>query len=277
MQKHLFIKLALIISCVATSALQAQWSGFENPEYNQTTQYSEWEHFMTTTNATPDISNGTSGTLTETTGAGFVSSMLNIYSFSQDQAFSIAGNSSSELGQLNLQFAIWGEPESLTAAPELTIAGTATTITPAESSNSSEGSIYIEGQGNIAITVFNFFWDLSEYIVNSYELDFGLAVHTSLDKVRIDTTTEKLTAEPEPIIPINVTTSIVNGDITLSFPTHVGNSYQIKWTSDLATAGAVQTWNDLSSLIIGDGSTQQVTDLASSENDSRFYSIIITN
>lgn len=277
MHKHLYTQLILITFCMASQALQAQWDGFSEPVYGGTTQYSEWEHFITTTNAMPDIADGTSGTLTETTGAGFPSSTLNIYSYSLDTQFSVAGSSANDLGQLNLQFVIWGAPDYLNISPEFSIGSSETFLAANTFSNSSEGSIYIEGRGDIAITVFSFFWDLSGYVVNDYQIDFGLAVHTSLDKVRIDTSTATLTPESEPIVLIHITTSIVNGEIVLVFPTHIGNNYQIKWTSDLTTAVAVATWNDLGPLIAGDGNTQQKVDPESRESSQRFYSIIITN
>lgn len=269
-----FLLLAL---STASHSLQAQWSGFSDPEYDDTTQYSEWEHFITTTNATSDVANGTNGTLSETTGAGFPSSTLNIYSYSLDTQFSITGSSSNDLGQLNLQFVIWGTEDFLNIAPELSIGSTETSLAANNFSSASDGTIYIEGQGDITITTFSFFWDLSGYVVSDYQIDFGLAVHTSLDKVRIDTSTATVTSAPEPIVLIDVTTTMVDGDIALNFPTHIGHNYQIKWTSDLSTAGAVATWNDLGSLIAGHGATQQIADPDSSESSQRFYSIVITN
>ncbi|WPJ97567.1 hypothetical protein SH580_07575 [Coraliomargarita algicola] len=277
MLNSLYTRFILITVAFATQALQAQWTGFSDPAYDGITQYSEWEHFITTNNATPDVANGTNGSLSETTGAGFPSSTLNIYSYSLDTQFSIYGSSTNDLGQLNLQFVIWGSEDFLNLEPLLQVTGSKTGIAADSSNHASDGTIYIEGQGDIEITVFSFFWDLSEYIVTDYQIDFGLAVHTSLDKVRIDTRTGTLVTEPEPIVPIEVTTSIVDDDIALNFPTYSGNYYQIKWTDDLTSAGTVNNWNDLGTLIAGNGAVQQIIDPDSSEDEQRFYSIIITN
>ncbi|MFW5873843.1 MAG: hypothetical protein ACOCVJ_00395 [Verrucomicrobiota bacterium] len=277
MRKHLFSKLWWITSSLTAGVLHAQWSGFSDPDFGGTTQYSEWDNFTTTTDAAPDVADGTNGALDETSGSGFVSSTLNIYSFSQNMEFEVAGASDSDLGQLNLQFVIWGEPENLISSPELFAEGSGSAIQPYDSSTTSDGSIFVEGFGDIAITVFDFAWDLGEVLVNAYRIDFGLAVHTSLDKVRIDTTTETLTPPPEPIVPIDVIPSMASGNMTLSFPTHPGNDYQVKWTTSLADAGPVDTWNDLGAPITGDGSTKQVTDPGSGGSDERFYSIVISN
>ena len=104
-----------------------------------------------------------------------------------------------------------------------------------------------------------------------------MRVHTSLDKVRLDTSTEAPLAELAPIIPVQPSWSFQNGKMSLIFSTHIGNYYQIKWTNDLANAGPVSTWSNLGSTITGDGNPVEVTDEGSNEQDSRFYSVIITN
>ncbi len=81
---------------------------------------------------------------------------------------------------------------------------------------------------------------------------------------------------PAPIVPVQVTPSIVDGNFVLNFPTHNGNFYQVKWTDDPGS-GPVDTWNDLGALITGDGTPMEVTDESSGDQDARFYAVVISN
>ncbi len=79
-----------------------------------------------------------------------------------------------------------------------------------------------------------------------------------------------------PVVPLQLAILIVGGEVVLEFPTHRGHTHQVKWTASLG-AGPVDTWNDLGSPIVGDGTTKRVTDEGLSEQNPRFYSVVISN
>ena len=266
--------LTILISLAIAHLTYGQWDGFIDPGYGGTTQYSEWDNFTTTTNALPDVS-GTVGRISASTG--FVTSTLNIYSFSSNIDFSLSGASANNLNQLSLQFLLWGQEDGLTIAPTLFVEDELIGIDANQNQISYQESFTHPNFGSTTYTGFQYQWDLSGLDVSDYRIDFQLRVHTSLDKVRLDTTTEALIPELNPIIPVSPDCSMVDGEMHLTFPTHLGNYYQIKWTNDIVNAGPVASWSNLGSQIAGDGNTVQVSDEDSIEQASRFYSVIITN
>lgn len=279
MNTPLLLSLFLITGLAVPSRTFAQWNEFEDPGYGETTQYSEWDHFVTTNNATPDVT-GNNGTVSETTGAGFPSTTLNIYSFSLDMDFTVTGTSTNDLGEVTLQFAIWGSASSLKNPAVLYSNGSIIPKTPDSSATVSVGHVFIEFLGTtVPVTRFSYTWDLSGLETTAYEIDFSLNVHTTLDRVRLDTTTEGATHPPpvEPIHETDLDTVFASGGFSLSFPSVVGLYYQVKWTDDLANAGDIETWNDLGTAILGTGSTIDLSDPNSIESDSRFYSVVVSN
>lgn len=254
--------------------IYGQWDEFIDPAYGGTVQYSEWDLFTTTTNAAPDVY-GTAGSITASTG--FVTSSLNIYSFSSNIDFSLSGASANNLNQVSLQFLIWGQESGLTIPPSLFIQDEVTGIGASHNQIFYQESFSHPNFGSTTYTGFEYQWDLSGFDVSDYRIDFQLLVHTSLDKVRLDTTTEASNPELTPIIPVSPDCSMVDRKMSLTFPTHLGNYYQIKWTNDIANAGPVASWSNLGSLITGDGNPVEVSDEDSMEQASRFYSVIITN
>ena len=266
--------IIILISSMMSHLIYGQWGEFIDPSYGGTVQYSEWDLFTTTTNAVPDVA-GTTGRITSSTG--FVTSSLNIYSFSSNIDFSLSSASASNLNQVSLQFLVWGQESALTIPPSLFIQDGATGIDASHNQIFYQESFSHPNYGSTTYTGFEYQWDLSGFDVTDYHIDFQLRVHTSLDKVRLDTTTEAPVAELTPIIPVHPNCSYNDGKMSLTFPTHVDNYYQIKWTNDIANAGPVATWSNLGSLITGDGNPVQVTDEDSIEQESRFYSVIISN
>lgn len=254
--------------------IYGQWDEFIDPAYGGTTQYSEWDLFTTTTNAVPDLA-GTAGNISASTG--FVTSSLNIYSFSSNIDFSLSGASANNLNQMSLQFLVWGQESGLTIAPSLFIQDELIGINADYNQVFYQESFSHPNFGSTTYTGFQYQWDLSGLDVSDYRIDFQLRVHTSLDKVRLDTTTEALIPGLTPIIPVSPNCSMVDGKMQLTFPTHLGNYYQIKWTHDIANAGPVASWSNLGSQITGDGNPALVSDEDSMEQASRFYSVIITN
>ncbi|MEO0510288.1 MAG: hypothetical protein AAF065_10570 [Verrucomicrobiota bacterium] len=87
----------------------------------------------------------------------------------------------------------------------------------------------------------------------------------------------EISAPPTPIVPVTPSITFSEGDAVVQFSSVAGNFYQVKWTSELAGAGAIPTWANLGGLITGDGSAKQVVDPDSSEEDQRFYAIVISN
>ena len=266
--------LTILISFMMAPLTYGQWDEFIDPAYGGTTQYSEWDIFTTTTNAAPDVY-GTVGSISASTG--FVTSTLNIYSYSSNIDFSFNGASANNLNQLSLQFLLWGQESGLTIAPTLFIENELIGIDANQNQIFYQESFTHPNFGSTTYTGFQYQWDLSGLDVSNYRIDFQLRVHTSLDTVRLDTTTEALFPELTPIIPISPDYSMVDGEMHLTFPTHLGNYYQIKWTNDIVNAGPVESWSNLGSQIVGDGNTIQVSDEDSIEQSSRFYSVIISN
>ncbi|MEM1222579.1 MAG: hypothetical protein AAGH40_07420 [Verrucomicrobiota bacterium] len=115
------------------------------------------------------------------------------------------------------------------------------------------------------------------YVDSSYDVDGFLSPVRYIWDATGVASSQTTAPVPAPILPVQVETSFTDGDLTLSFPTNIGNFYQIKWTPDLTTGGSIQTWNDLGDLIVGDGTVKQFIDTDSSEQDQRFYAIIISN
>lgn len=264
-------KCTVFSSLLWAGSLFAQWDGFIDPGYTGSISYSEWDSFSTTTNAIPDVA-GTNGTITEN-GSGFITSTLNIYSYSSNTFFSVEGSSSQDIGQLTLQFLAWGQESSLISQPGLFVNNGSE-----ELGSSSNDIIFQEtyshpSYGSTTFTGFSFYWDLSDVDITSYRIDFELLQHTSLDKVRLDTTND----DPIPVVPVALDASLSANKMVLSFPSHAGNYYQVKWTNDLSASGAIETWNDLGAVINGDGSVKTVEDDTISEDTSRFYALVITN
>ena len=266
--------LIILISLVMPHLPYGQWDGFIDPAYGGTTQYSEWDIFTTTTNAAPDVY-GTVGSISASTG--FVTSTLNIYSFSSNIDFSFNGASANNLNRVSLQFLLWGQESGLTIAPTLFIEDELIGIDANQNQIFYQESFTHPNFGSTTYTGFQYQWDLSGLDVSDYRIDFQLRVHNSLDKVRLDTSAEALIPELTPIIPVSPDCSMVDGEMHLTFPTHLGNYYQIKWTHDIVNSGPVESWSNLGSQIVGDGNTVQVSDEDSIEQSSRFYSVIITN
>ena len=266
--------LTILISFMMAPLTYGQWDGFIDPAYSGTTQYSEWNLFTTTTNALPDVS-GTAGSITAS--GAIVTSTLNIYSYWSNVDFSLSSASASNLNQVSLQFLVWGQASGLTTPPSLFVQGELIGIDANQNQIFYQQSFTHPDFGPTTYTGFQYQWDLSGLDVSDYRIDFQLHVHNSLDKVRLDTTTEALIPELTPIIPVSPDCSMVDGEMHLTFPTHLGNYYQIKWTHDIVNSGPVESWSNLGSQIVGDGNTVQVSDEDSIEQSSRFYSVIITN
>jgi hypothetical protein len=176
-----------------------------------------------------------------------------------------------------LQFLVWGQESGLTIAPTLFLENELIGIDANQNQIFYQESFTHPNFGSTTYTGFQYQWDLSGLDVSDYRIDFQLRVHNSLDKVRLDTTTEAPIPELTPIIPVSPDCSMVDGEMHLTFPTHLGNYYQIKWTHDIVNSGPVESWSNLGSQIVGDGNTVQVSDEDSIEQSSRFYSVIITN
>lgn len=266
--------LTILISLVMAHLTYGQWDEFIDPAYGGTTQHSEWDLFTTTTNAAPDTY-GTAGSITAT--GAIVTSTLNIYSWWSNVDFSLSSASASNLNQVSLQFLVWGQESGLTIAPTLFLENELIGIDANQNQIFYQESFAHPDYGSTTYTGFQYQWDLSGLDVSDYRIDFQLRVHNSLDKVRLDTSTEALIPELTPIIPISPDCGMVDGEMHLTFPTHLGNYYQIKWTNDIVNAGPVANWSNLGSQIAGDGNTVQVSDEDSTQQSSRFYSVVITN
>lgn len=70
-------------------------------------------------------------------------------------------------------------------------------------------------------------------------------------------------ATPEP----KLTASISGGQVTISFPTQTGYSYQVQYKNNLTDA----TWQNLGAALPGTGATRSAQDAASLSN--RFYRV----
>jgi hypothetical protein len=72
-----------------------------------------------------------------------------------------------------------------------------------------------------------------------------------------------------PAVPEELSASIADGHLVLSFPTATGSSYRVQYKDNLTDTG----WSDLANTVVGNGAIQSVADALS--NGKRFYRLHI--
>ncbi|KAF0094288.1 MAG: hypothetical protein E1N59_2004 [Puniceicoccaceae bacterium 5H] len=247
------------------SPLAAQSEIFQDPGYEGTTQYSEWDLFSYAygTGNAPDVA-GTVGLITQRADGAMIASSGNIYGFGNNLDVSLTADSPEPLGQISLQYRLLGQ-EGAVLDTSLWINGGETELEPTTSAE-----IYREefgtSYGDTVDVAVAYTWDLSGYSVTSYEIVFDTLVHSSLDQVRLDTTTEFLGVDL--IAPELVGTTIENGMPTVRFTTTAGQSYQLMASSDRTT------WTAVGAGVEGDGSVHAVSDPTGLTGDARFYLVV---
>lgn len=270
-----FCSLYYLLNC----NLYGQWSEFVDPYPDGEIEYAEWDlftQFTGTTNVSPDVpGSNANATLTENSGTGFPSSTGNIYSFTGNTDFTISGTTTSDITDFTFQFYAYGDESSVINLPILIINGGTESL-----SHTTFETIYTETEvypefGTVTKKAFSYSWDLSNSYVNSYAVDFGLRVHTSLDKVRLDT----LATEDDPYIaPVapDVSISMVSGQMHLSFDTMNGKVYSV-YSAEQLSSSTNNYWTLMANEFTGDGTNMSmvVTDLYSSNH--RFYKVIVSD
>ena len=259
--------------------MYGQWTEFTDPYTDGEIEYAEWDLFTQLTgtiNVSPDVPNSNANAkLTENSGTGFPSSTGNIYSFSGNTDFTISGTTTSDISDFTFQFYAYGDESSVIELPTLIINGGTESL-----SYTTFETIYTDTQvfpdfGTVTKKAFSYSWDLSNSYVNSYALDFGLRVHTSLDKVRLDT----LAAEDDPYVaPVapDVSISMISGQMLLSFDTINGKVYSV-YSAEQLSSSTNNHWVLMASEFTGDGTYISMADINFSISNHRFYKVIVSD
>ncbi|MDP0499028.1 MAG: hypothetical protein Q7P63_02910 [Verrucomicrobiota bacterium JB022] len=248
------------------SAAAAQSTAFVDPGFEGTTQHSEWDIFTHPSGGVnvPD-SVGTVGEIRQTSGNAIITSTANIYSPARDMTFSLTADSPEPLGMISLQYRLWGQGNAFLGTT-LLLNGGETVLQP----DSSEQVYYQEGESGFGDTIdqaMHYQWDVSQYDVTSYEIQFVVLIHNSLDQVRLDTVT-RVDDHIELQAPEVLSTTLVDGQPTVTFTTVSGQSYQLEASGDGAT------WSAIGTEVAGDGETQSLSDATYAGTEVRYYRVI---
>ncbi len=192
---HRSRSLFLFSAATVVSTLTVSAQSLLVPEFRDApaTFYSEWDVFASTTGAAPDVA-GSLGTISELTGASFVTSSGNIYNLGVASAFTLDLAGAGPTGYVLLQIVTQGTELDLGSVSLDTGAGT---LDPA--STIALGSTPLGGFGGSAVGT-AFTWDLSGLEVDDFTIAFAASgAHLSLDRVVLDgAASAPLAVIPEP-------------------------------------------------------------------------------
>jgi hypothetical protein len=179
--------------------------------------------------------------------------------------FELSASSTNELGEVCLQIHFWG-PENALSNMVMVLEG-GIELAPSSSTNFyrvredfGEEEAYHMG--------YMLTWDLSGQSVTNYAVTFDLLIHTSLDRVRLDTEAKSEPTIPvDPVEPPELELACDADRTVLSFASQAGVTYQVYHTDALAGSG----WTEEGLPFIGSGSAVSITNASS--GSAGFYRV----
>ncbi|MGE4488819.1 MAG: hypothetical protein AB7E95_04650 [Kiritimatiellales bacterium] len=264
-----FLRFVLPFCLVQAAAVSAD-TYFNDAGYTGVVQAAQWEYFSyASTNAgvgnAPQYEIGEPNAAIRQLNPALITSGGNIYSFSSDMSFELSALSTNELGEVCLQVHFWG-PENALSNTVMVLEGVAE-LAPSSSTNFYRAREDF-GEEEAYHMGYMLTWNLSEQSVTDYAITFDLLIHTSLDRVRLDTEAKSEPTTPvEPAEPPELELIFDAGEATLSFAAQAGVTYQVYHANALAESG----WTEEGLPFIGSGSTWSITNASS--DSTGFYRV----